>query len=381
MNIYDLRHLSLTDARALVYQTLDQHPILRRIFSEQYIDALIRRRNHENYLLLQLVRPSDEHTQRMWAMIEEDLTLLAPEGSFEHFAAKLRERERDPARSGRNELALAARMKRLGYAISLEDETRNHRLCEFRVGTSPETFWEIKTVSDIATVRDRERVNREIASQLRRLPVPYVVHLEPSSVAMRDVHLAIAEIIQEMVRHHAAGGALPARFTSHGLTLAVHEITHRATGGYLGVTNFGLHVFADEQGGKIADRIKSATAQLPDDAAGIVVIDTSTADWADREDVLTACFGQEAYCYSPSTGADWLQRNGGLFVPDRYTRISAVVHYERHPFEREQSLYVMHNPFARIPLGDDVLAAPDVTQLRVNADGRFAESPPAAPQR
>lgn len=291
LSIYDPERLSSDEARALVDQMLTRHPQLRRVFSEQYLEALIRRRNRQNYLLLLLVRVEDDDAHETWASILDDLLLLEPEGAFERFGPKLRAREYEAFQSGRTELLLAARMKRLGYSVSLEDATRRGRLCEFHVGTSPETFWEIKSVQDVRGVRARDRVQEEVQARMRRLPVPYVATFEPSRIAYADVVPAIREIKRQMSAHHAAGGALPAVFESHGLVISVAQTTQREAGGYLGMTDWGVMVLRDEQSSKIADRIKDAVAQLPDGAAGVVVIDTTAAAWVDRDDVIDACFG------------------------------------------------------------------------------------------
>jgi hypothetical protein len=115
----------------------------------------------------------------------------------------------------------------------------------------------------------------------------------------------------------------------------------------------------------VASRIISAIEQLREDRAGVVVIDTTTASWVEKRDVVDACFGSEGMSFDYNSGQDWRTRDAeaGAFQATQRRRVSAVVHYTRHPRDAGQSLLIIHNPFARIRIPLETLAADDVQQL------------------
>ena len=143
ISIYDLPNLGAVTAQALVEQTLSKHPRLRDLYDEDFVRRLIQRRRGQNYLLLLLVRPDDHWANDFWTSVVDDLTLLESDRSLHHFRSKLRLRDREDIESARTELALAAKTKRTGAAITLEPVTRNGRDCDFVADTVPRTWWEI----------------------------------------------------------------------------------------------------------------------------------------------------------------------------------------------------------------------------------------------
>lgn len=362
MTIFDVPGLGTACAYAEVQRTLSKHHRLRDIYDDEFIQRLVRRRRGQNYLLFMLVQPENEVTDHYWASVVADLVSLEGDHSFQRFKPKLRARDCETLEAGRSELALAARLKQLGYDIELEAPTRNGRDCDFVASTEPATCWEIKAVLDLDSVVQDAQSSFEIQTRLRRIDEPYILSILHSKIATNDVAAAVRDIKRQIAAHYRVKGALPMRFVSMGLVVEASRLTKHPNG-YIGTSFLGGRIFGTEHSKKIRDRISSAVDQLPEDRPGVVVIDTTTASWVDQEDVIDACFGAESFCYASGQILHVRDSEAAAFQPLQRTRVSAVVHYTRHPGDNGQSLLVIHNPFARVPLHLETLAAPDVQQM------------------
>ena len=371
MNIFELAELSDEEACVLVERTLSSRPELRRLYDEEFVRLLVRRWRLDNFLLLQLARWNDRLTLAFWQAIIDDLDLLAGEGAWTSFHDKLRHHARFDLESALSELAMAAWMKRRGVDIIIEPPTRNRRICEFSAETTPKTWWEIKAIHDLDFLVEDEAVATDVQSRLAKVDEPYVLTLKESTVTRDEVAAAVKDVKRQIGEHYASRGGLPKTFEARGLVVEASGPSKKPYG-YLGMTVGGLHSWTDEYAEKVAKRISSAAEQLPDCAAGIVVIDTTMSTWIHRDDIIDACFGVESLAVIGNRVQS--VRGRGAFKPGALTRISAVIHYTRFPGSDDAGLGVIHNPYASVPLGDSVLSGTDVKQTRrvSRGNGRFA---------
>lgn len=363
MTIFDLPGLDPIVAKDAIQKTLAEHSRLLEIYDEEFAERLVRRRRGQNHLLFMLVQPESEVTNEFWSSVVDDLEVLEQSGSFVHFKAKLRARDYETLAAGRSELALAARLKRQGFEVDLEEPTRNGKDCDFLVATEPTTYWEMKTIKDLDAVIEDEQVSFEVQARLRRIEEPYVLAILRSRIARADVPAAAREIKRRISAHYRDQGSLPAQFEHLGLLVEATTQTKQPQG-YIGITYFGGRIFGSEHARKIRARIVSAIEQLPDEQAGVVVIDTTVSSWVDQHDVIDACFGVESLAFVNGDVIPVRDSEAAAFLPGRRTRVSAVVHYTRHPRGRDARMLIIHNPFANIPLSLDRLAADDVQQVQ-----------------
>jgi len=73
MTIFDLPTTSEAEAWAMIQATLERFPHLSRLYDEVFLERLVRRRQMDNYLLLLLVQPDDEHAIEFWSAVIDDL--------------------------------------------------------------------------------------------------------------------------------------------------------------------------------------------------------------------------------------------------------------------------------------------------------------------
>src|SRR6202140_339212 len=370
ISIFELAEMDDASVLSAVNATLERHPLLRRLYEEPFIAALIPdRRNLNNYLLLLLVQPPDTYAERFWNLVVADMLLLEPEGSFQHFPDKLRMREQQPVESASVELELAARNKRKGFAIELEPTIPGtSRRCEFRAESRPETWWEVKTVLDLDYLREDAQAYVEVARRLRSIPEPYVLNIEHCALTPPDAATAVRQIRGEIRDHYRSDGALPAVFESRGLVVEAACRTKKSFG-YLGSSVTDLYKFGSENIERVLDKICSAISQLPAGKAGVVVIDTSRSHWIGDDDVQEACYGE----LSLRVERTWegpkvtnVRSSNAVFKPGAQTRVSAVVWYSRRDSGTalETTMIAYHNPYAAVPLPPEILRSAGLKQIR-----------------
>ena len=182
MNIFELATLDEATAYNMVRESLRRFPDLNRFYDDEFIRRLIpRRRNLDNFLLLLLVQPDEDYPNTFWTSTVADLSLVAAEGAWASFKPKFRRHEQFDLQSAKSELSLAAWVKGRGVALTLEPRVNGKRACEFMANTSPNTWWELKSLRDIDVVEQKERVYLEVQNRLRRIPQPYILSVEERS--------------------------------------------------------------------------------------------------------------------------------------------------------------------------------------------------------
>lgn len=375
MSVFDLALLYEAECWDHINRTLEQFPILRGVYDQAFLERLIpKKRNLDNYLLLLLTSPDSEFAQTFWSLIVRDLETLADEDALKHFSDKLRWEERPKVEGMRTELALPAWLKRTGVNVRLEPplEGRN-RNPDFTAATTPTTWWEIKTLSDLDFLTAEERIQRDIQNRLRRINEPYVLHLRRSEVQLADVSRAVREIKRLIAEFHKDGGTPPVVFKALGLEIEVSARTKNLPFGYLGSMLSRPRCFTTENMKRVLNRVCSAVGQLPPGGAGIVVVDRTPSEWVELHDVVDACFGEERAAVVHGLGFINVRRWDGVFSPRFNTRISAVAYYSRAFLDHEENefeMQIIHNSFAAVPIPPQLLRGAGVTELRcIDAGG------------
>jgi hypothetical protein len=189
--------------------------------------------------------------------------------------------------------------------------------------------------------------------------------------------------VRELIAHDKENLPLPQSFQENGLVVTA-EKRQRHGKGYPGIFVGPMHKFGTEYSKRVRGRIKAASTQLPSDSAGVVVIDCTGATWLDDDEVIDACFGDPSTVFR--NGTMFEVREHGIFTERNFTRISAVVAYQRHRYTSDPGPFkmtVLHSPYARFQLPAEWLVAEHVRHMRRIEDGpgkyHFESSPPAMP--
>jgi hypothetical protein len=179
---------------------------------------------------------------------------------------------------------------------------------------------------------------------------------------------AVKAIKRDLRSFHLDGGKPPHLFESDGLVIGADASTKRPKG-YLGIVLSTPQVFGNDNSARVVRRIIDAADQIPPEGGGTLVLDRTSSDWIDHEDVEAACYGEEL---SGVFAGRWTNgRLPGVFDDASKARISAVVSYTRRwRYEPGTLMTVMHNPNALIPLPPEFLAYDGVGHTRREADGQ-----------
>jgi hypothetical protein len=352
-----------------VRTTLRRFPQLQRFYDDAFLVKLCNRATEKNYLLWLLSQlEGDQYPDRFWRAVTADLDLLASEGAWRRFSGPLRRTTYEDIQQARTELDLAARLRRTGARIEFDPGLENGRCSEFCASTIPQTWWEVKQVLDEEKVRHTRAVIDELQRQLRSIREPYAIHIEAEDVeADLNVH-ALAKEAKTFIRtFHKSGGSRILMIAGIRFEIGPKS-THEH--GYVGTMQQG-YLFDDTQEGRVRASISSAIDQLPEQGGGVVVIDATASDWLNVETIEDACCGTESIAYT--TTDHWMQRaSNGIFHPNRCSRISAVGYYNGRETnsKRYPPLVLFHNPFAKVKIDANALAALNGVQFCYVRTGR-----------
>ena len=88
---FDLAIMDNTSVRPRVENMLDRYPVMRRIYSADFLERLVPdRQNLDNHLLWLLADTAGDFATDFWAEVSADLAAFAHVGAFEAFGPKLR---------------------------------------------------------------------------------------------------------------------------------------------------------------------------------------------------------------------------------------------------------------------------------------------------
>ena len=372
ITVYTIGVLSDDEVHARVETILEQHPALRRVYDQPFLDGLIPDRfKMNNHLLCSLADTANPTAGQFWAEVELDLLILEDSGAFDKFNHKLRQRESGGLNATKTELELAAWMKRKGCGITLEPiDTKTGKKCEFSAASQPRTFWEVKSVFDQPDIRAQMIAQEEVKRGLRYFEAPYVLHIDfERSLAFADVHASTKSVLREIqVLHRAGRCSLGTVIVRSGFRVTVVE--NSTTGYGHQRTSSASHALSPEDMLRVLGLANEATPQIPEGAAGIIVLDATMADFVKEAAVEVACYGERCWAFRPDGKLVPARRRPALFKPELNTRISAVMHYRRRiaSGQLEVTKGIYHNPFANHPLPPDLLADANVTEFRPRAD-------------
>ncbi|MFZ1124215.1 MAG: hypothetical protein WAN59_03625 [Candidatus Baltobacteraceae bacterium] len=402
MTIFDVPNMDEATAWERVRATLERHPLLKRIYYDPALTDIIRQRQpNKNALLFWLVLPADdERSVRFWTSVTDDLTVLEPFGAIEKCRDKMRQKEREYLESWRTEVWIAAWLVQNGVRLTLEPAVGLKRP-ELVTETTPATWWEIKTPLDPKPVTDDAAVLADIQRRIHEIPEPFVLLVRSADLRLQAVPAAVRGIKAQVRAFAQSGAEPPTTIECDGLIVEITARTKNKLTGFLGgligsgylfgnpyrkadkgaaadikdsLKEFaGITVLDAQLSEKIIEKIDKAIEQLPDDEAGVVVIDRTLSEWVHNEDVLNACFGEDGMVVKDGKLVTF--RENAFFRPGAGTRVSAVVSFSRHPmyWEHGYELEIYHNPCAKVSIPEEMFRFPGVKQVRRTAqpDGSF----------
>lgn len=371
--IFDLPDKSEDELMELICETLDEFPILREIYDEDFLIGLIRKRfNLDNYLLL-LLSSKMSFAHSTWKSIAENLQILKDCNAVLKFKNKLRILDKLSIEAVKTELEFPAHYKRKGYSVKIEPKissTGNNP--DFSVLFEREPiFFEIKSLSEGKALSRYENLEKKIRSRLRRLDQLFVISISYGNKLMYNDIKALEKFtkkklheLSEIEKKEVLN--LPLQFNfENKAELIVHGKPNRLPYGYLGVLS-GPSMFIDDI--KRTRRvIKSAVSggQLPPNNMGVVVVDCTLAQFINKIDIEDAIFGYLNMMVDNITLKTKTIRTGKkVFEKKGNRRISAVIFYIRK-FHDPDFIFiskVYNNPYAIKPIPISFFREPIVEQ-------------------
>lgn len=362
-SVYDLANRTPEELLQRIRQMLAGRPFLQTVFTDEAIAIYIKRRNRgDSTLLLRLALTEDEGTHQYWDEIETHLAVLGSEAiKFAHSM-----RDSDPIRheGWRTELWFAAWIHRHTGALIDVEPTVGTAQAEFRAVLAPELWFEVKSPKDAPETLAFAPIDDRFRRLMHDMPERFRVDMEYTD-DYKPIHVnEVASIVRRLrdTLSSTTTGDVPVTFRSHGIEFVA--FASDAQSGSIGLVSEPL-VTTDKNSSIAFEHIREAAKKLHPDHAGIVVIDRTNTEWMDDRHVQNACFGWREIV--PGEFGDTYEWRGGIFRPDRHTRISVVISYSRryihHGLKAGYDLLVIPNPHARTPLPQGFLGFLGVREM------------------
>lgn len=360
----------------LVFQTLDEFEILKKIYDNEFISELIKEKNRKNYLLW-LLSAKNEFTYKKLENISHGLTNLQKEGSIRHFMDKLRSKTTNTYNNYELEIDFASYYKARGYHVELEPEInadginpdfRLHYACE-------EIYFEAKALY-FSSILEQEKFDYQIHRDLRRHKnkLGYSIHREPEiKIGEYDKFKKFA---LKQIEKHIDETEFPIEYNysdADGKNIAkivIHGTPNKLEYGYLGGV-MDLHASEWNDRNKIIKGITSKNRQLVKGKSNVIILKSSFI-LTDFESIQDALFGAEKYHISKKTGEITGSSRYGtrVYSSKQNTRISAVI-FSKKNWENANfvhKMWVFHNPYAEKPIPFEFFKGENINQFTIVDD-------------
>jgi len=351
LNIFDLKKIDGKFLLGLLHQTVEEFPILKEIYAEEFLQEIVKDRYHFNNYLLWLLSSKEPYTKATWNEISKSLLLLIDSEGLIHFKHKLRSNPQLFFQSYQTELDYAAYYKGKGYLIELEPTISSGKNPEFKIETDGfKVYFEAKNIF-WEEMQEMTALETQIQGALGKITDPYAFSI------FYDPRLSINNVsdlrrfVINACRSIGKSESFPKQlfFKSNGIMLSkvvIYGKTNKLTYGYLG----GLQrrqAFEAPKPEIIRKKISKKATQLPENEANVIIIEPGFFG-LDEDTIIDALYGDEFY-YKEGELMKSGRRKNGLYQPKQNTRISAII-LSHKKFDNDSSFsrskVVFHNPFA-----------------------------------
>ncbi len=348
---------------AIAKQRIENFPILKGIYDDDFLSVLVRRKNDYNNLLLFWLVTDNPVAISLFQEIEENLKILQPENT-QKFKEKLRQWDTRPFESAITEIEFAAEYKRKGFQIEIEPTLPNGKKGEFCVSKgSLKIFFEVKNIFQRS--HEDELIINELEDRYSRLDAPFVIGFDLKKSFQRSQTFEVVKHIKEKLEYlERTESKLPQSFVypESGEPIIKIEVTKRLPKGEKG---FSEGVFGGGLKGNWSDlrsKISSGRNQLHPNYPGVIVVQPHGLVTG-QYDIWNALLGDLKVNLFGEPKA--FRGKDRIFAKYKNKRLSAVICCE----ERLQGSgctkkkFVIHNLHAKTKLSTDVFKGENVTQF------------------
>jgi len=372
LNIFELKEVEENVLLDLVYETLSKFPILKNIYSDGFLENLVKKRLHFDNYLLWLLTSKEPYTIITWEEISKWLNLLKDSDAIFHFGEKLRSTKQEVFQSYLTELEFAGYYKEQGYEIELEPEVASTgKNPEFKIESNGfRVFFEAKNIfwEEILAMNE---IETQIQGTLGKIEQPYAFSIHyTSKFRIRDVQ-PLRDFMISKLKSINEDQAFPVRFLFPDEKEVLAKIVvfgrpKRLPYGYLGASG-RLDAFEIPGAKEIRRKISKKVGQLPKEEANVLIIAPGQI-FVDVDDIDYALYGDEKILiHKDDWSTEVIRVRNGTFSPNMNTRLSAVIFFKKKLNSMSQNSIcnklVFHNPFAKKKLSKTFFEDNNVRQF------------------
>jgi len=382
VSIRDLLELNEEQLLDFMNASLKQYPILKDIYSDQFVEELVRRQFNPNNYLLWLLASRNEFANKQLEEMANALESLQELGAITKFKGKLIHTNKMILESYLSELEFASYYKQKGYQVELEPSIEGTlRGPDLKVKTENVViFFEIENIF-IQELINIDRIDSEISFRLAvtEEPFVYIINRFETKMTQKDVETLVGFVkdnLRKLGNKDNVEFPITLQFPDEKQRKAEIQIVGRPNKlkhGYLGGISWSYFGFPSSQ--NIRRKISKKISQLPKKAANVLVIQLGHLLY-DEEDVLDALFGDlKLRINLKDSSSEPMREKEKIFTYNKNTRLSAVIYYEKR-FQNSSFDYrkvVFHNPYAKVPIDPNFFKDHNVKQFVPRDKGSYYE--------
>ncbi len=314
----------------LAKQRLAKYPLLRSIYTDEFLEELVRKKYDLDNMLLQDLVLQEPILDEIFHEIEENLYLLQPEGGLQKYSDKLKQYGSLSFQSVITELDIASNFKRNRYEILIEPTLPNGKVGDFlatKNGLS--IYFEVKGLVTERVMKE-SAISFELQTRVSGMDEPYEISVEITKAMERKHVVNLSKFILNKLNNlnlKTINIPYSFEFNENGSLLALITVDARLSDGekgYIGVFHYPATIKSDWS--DLRNKISKKISQLHPDYPGVIVLQPYSIN-VGLADMENAILGDLKVNFR---GPPVLFRAGDCIIgADKNHRLSAIICYQR----------------------------------------------------
>jgi hypothetical protein len=348
----------------LAKQRLEKYPLLRSIYTDEFLEELVQNKYDLDNALLQYLVIQEPIIDEIFQEIEENLDLLQPELGPYKYADKLKQYNHFEVFM--NELDIVSSFKRYGYQILIEPPLPNDQVGDFLASKNElPIYFEVKGLITERILKQRA-ISSELLNRINGMNEPYVIFIEFTEIIEKKHVVYLSKfIIKKLKSSDINTVSIPYSFeyNENGIVLAIITVHSRLSNGekgFIGLIHYPATIKGDWS--DIRKKISKKFRQLHPDYPGVIVLQPSSINIM-LYDIENAILGDLSINIR---GPPVSFRTGDCIIgADKNHRLSAIMCYQRKidGGKIHKKITIYHHYYANHKLSSDFYMGDNVIHL------------------
>jgi hypothetical protein len=369
-NFHEIRKADANELLWAAKQRLEEFPVLKEIYNDDFLITLIRNKNNrDNILLFWLVNnnPTDSLiAPKFMQGIENDVRLFRLDSNFSLLKRKLRQWKTIPFESAVTELEFAAEYCKKRYETEFEPLLPNNKKGDFCVNKDGlKIYFEVKMIFSKTSLQE-DAIITDLSDRCDGIEQPFVLSVDIKKDFRLDQSAAFSKFLQKKLKEiDAISIDLPFSLVypeigNSAIKIDLVKRVPKGERGYIAGFIYGGGIKSSWV--DVRRKIAAGVSQLHPDYPGVIIVRPYGLNTLEY-DMRNALYGDLSVRFN-RVRSQVIRSGDRIFGVNKNKRLSAVVYYKKRlqssGYEKKMAVY--HNPFALHKIARDVFEGENVTQ-------------------